>query len=59
MGLYDDLIAKRDSVGLSHDEANELGQLMAEREGKPYGNAQNPPQEVIEEEGVAPEAETL
>lgn len=34
---YEGLLRKRDEVGLSDDEANELGRMMAEREGKPYG----------------------
>jgi hypothetical protein len=34
---YDELIAKRDGEeGLSDDEANELGRLMAEHEGVAY-----------------------
>jgi hypothetical protein len=34
---YDELIAKRDGEeGLSDDEANELGRLVAEREGVAY-----------------------
>ncbi|HYU58667.1 MAG TPA: hypothetical protein VEO00_11530 [Actinomycetota bacterium] len=36
---YRQLKQKRDRVGLSHDEANELGRLIAEREGKEYANA--------------------
>jgi hypothetical protein len=35
----EDLIAKRHDVGLSDAEADELGKLFAEREGKPYSNA--------------------
>jgi hypothetical protein len=46
MGRYEDLIAKRDSEGLSEDEANELGRLIAEREGEPYANADDPPPDV-------------
>jgi hypothetical protein len=33
------LLEKRTRVGLSHREANELGRLMAERDGRPYSNA--------------------
>jgi hypothetical protein len=34
---YDELIAKRDGEeGLSDDEANELGKLIAEKEGTAY-----------------------
>ena len=58
MGRYEDLIAKRDSEGLTEDEANELGRLMADREGKPYGNADNPPPGVQEERGDVPEEAT-
>src|SRR5213079_3183758 len=33
---YEELIAKRDGEGLSDDEANELGRLVAEQQGVPY-----------------------
>ena len=33
------LIDKRHEVGLSDAEADELGKLFAEKEGKPYSNA--------------------
>jgi len=33
---YTELVGKRDSEGLSDDEANELGRLEAEKEGVPY-----------------------
>jgi hypothetical protein len=46
MGRYEDLIAKRDDEGLSEEEADELGKLIAEREGKPYSNADDPPPDV-------------
>jgi len=58
MGRYEDLTAKRDSEGLTEDEANELGRLMADREGKPYGNADNPPPEVESERVSETEEET-
>jgi hypothetical protein len=35
----EELIAKRQETGLSDGEADELGKLFAEREGKPYSNA--------------------
>jgi hypothetical protein len=35
----EDLTAKRHDVGLTDEEADELGRLFAEREGKPYSNA--------------------
>jgi len=54
MGRYEDLIEKRDSEGLTDDEAGELGRLMAERQGEEYGNAQNPPPDVeVERVGTA------
>jgi hypothetical protein len=37
---FQELEAKRDTEGLTVDEANELGRMMAERQGKPYGNAE-------------------
>ncbi len=36
-----ELEKKKFDVGLTDDEANELGRLIAEREGKPYGNAES------------------
>ena len=36
---FDELLAKRIRIGLSDQEANELGRLFAERAGKPYSNA--------------------
>jgi hypothetical protein len=35
----EELVAKRREVGLSDAEADELGKLFAEKEGKPYSNA--------------------
>ncbi|MGH2676875.1 MAG: hypothetical protein ACRDHB_00760 [Actinomycetota bacterium] len=47
MGRYEELIEKRDSSGLSDEETDELGKLMAERGGEAYeGNADDPPLEV-------------
>ena len=37
--LFRSLLKKRGRVGLSDAEADELGRLFAEREGKPYANA--------------------
>ena len=34
-----ELVQKRHDTGLSDDEADELGRLFAEQEGKPYSNA--------------------
>ena len=42
-GRLQELEQKRDSSGLTDAEANELGRLMAERDGKPYGNATTRP----------------
>ena len=36
---YEELTAKRDDVGLTDEEADELGKMVAEIEGKAYGNA--------------------
>jgi hypothetical protein len=36
---YEELIRKRDTVGLTREEADELGRLMAEAEGDTYSNA--------------------
>jgi hypothetical protein len=36
---FQELERKRDDVGLSEEEANELGQMIAEQEGQPYSNA--------------------
>jgi len=46
---YEALTAKRDDVGLTDDEANELGRMMAELEGREYENADT----------VRPEAEEV
>jgi hypothetical protein len=51
---FDELIEKRGREGLSNEEANELGRLYAEQEGKPYANAQSRRMG----EPVAEEAET-
>ncbi len=43
---FQELVHKRDTSGLTDQEADELGKMLAEREGLPYGNAsrQNHPQ---------------
>jgi hypothetical protein len=46
MDRYQELTEKRDGPGLSEEEADELGRLMAERRGKQYGNADDPPVDV-------------
>lgn len=35
----EDLVKKRDERGLTREEADELGRLLAERAGEPYANA--------------------
>jgi hypothetical protein len=53
---YRDLIEKRDSTGLSREETEELGKLMAERGGKEYeGSAANPPEDVEMRRASVPE----
>ena len=37
----EELIDKRHEAGLSDEEADELGKLFAEKEGKPYSNAKS------------------
>ena len=39
-GRLEELEKKKFEVGLTHEEANELGRLLAERDGKPYSNAE-------------------
>lgn len=36
---YQELIRKRDSTGLTDEEADELGKMIAERDGVTYSNA--------------------
>lgn len=36
---YEELTVKRDDIGLTDEEADELGRLVAELEGDTYGNA--------------------
>src|SRR5207247_10111073 len=40
-GRFEELMAKRQSSGLTDPEAEELGRLIAEREGKPHSSAQS------------------
>jgi hypothetical protein len=35
---FEELEHKRDTAGLTDEEANELGRMIAEREGRPYSN---------------------
>jgi hypothetical protein len=36
---YEELVTKRETAGLTREEADELGRLMAEMEGRRYSNA--------------------
>jgi hypothetical protein len=36
---FEELTKKRDEEGLTTEEANELGRMIAEKEGKPYASA--------------------
>lgn len=49
MDRYEELLRKRDAEGLTREEADALGEIIAEREGKPYANADDPPPEVESE----------
>jgi hypothetical protein len=40
---YEELVRKRETVGLTREEADELGRFIAEREGLPYSNADDEP----------------
>jgi hypothetical protein len=53
---FEELTRKRDSEGLSEEEAAELGRLEAQREGKEYeGSADDPPPDVeAERRGATP-----
>jgi hypothetical protein len=60
MGRYEELTKKRDDTGLTKDEADELGKLMAERRGQPHGTADNPPEDVeVERSGTVESVEEL
>jgi hypothetical protein len=62
MGRYEELEQKKREEGLTAEEANELGRLMAEREGREedYANATNPPEEVeVERTGTVETEEEL
>jgi hypothetical protein len=54
---FQTLVRKRDEAGLSDEEANELGRMFAEREGKPYRNASDIHPDDPEPNGVSPAAE--
>jgi hypothetical protein len=56
---FEELDRKRFEEGLTQDEANELGRMMAERAGEPYANAGNrpPDEEAMKEEEAVLEAD--
>jgi hypothetical protein len=56
---FEELARKRFEGGLSHEEANELGRMMAQRAGLPYANAENrrPDEEALREEEAFARAE--
>ena len=57
---FDELSAKRDRDGLTDEEADELGRLTAEREGRPYSNADARPDAEPSSPAAAPgEAEPI
>jgi hypothetical protein len=56
---FQELEEKRDSEGLSAEEANELGRMIAERQGQTYGNAagRDEPEAQADEDQAYSEAE--
>jgi hypothetical protein len=59
---YEELTRKREESGLTVEEANELGRLIAEKEGRgqEYANAAQPPEEVeVERSGLAETEEEM
>ena len=53
---FEELSTKRFKGGLTREEADELGRLMAEKEGEPYSNADDREHpERLPEEGREPE----
>ena len=51
---YEELTVKRDEVGLTDEEAGELGRMVAELEGDAYGNADTLRAEAAEEAETTP-----
>jgi hypothetical protein len=47
---YEQLIEKRGTSGLNDEEADELGRLIAERNGQPYGGAEARSEEQAQED---------
>jgi hypothetical protein len=59
---YQELSKKREESGLTVEEANELGRLIAEKEGRgeEYANATRPPEDVeVERTGLAESEEEM
>jgi hypothetical protein len=54
---FQELEKKRDSEGLSDEEANELGQMIAERQGQAYGNAADRDEPEAQPDGEQPYSE--
>ena len=46
---FEELKRKRREEGLTDEEANELGRMFAEREGKPYAHAEQEVEEDLPE----------
>lgn len=56
---FRELERKRDTEGLSDEEADELGRMMAEKEGRGYGNARERPHpEVLDRDGRTPDSQS-
>jgi hypothetical protein len=56
---FQELVEKRDTSGLTNEEANELGRMIAEKDGQPYSNAsdQDHPERQTAEDQPYSEAE--
>ncbi len=56
---FEELTRKRDTSGLTDEEADELGRMIAERDGVPYANAsrRDHPETETDEEQPYSEAE--
>jgi len=53
---YQELVRKRNRVGLSDQEASELGRMIAERMGKPYRGPKDIQPHHAEPNGATPAA---
>jgi hypothetical protein len=52
---FEELQEKRRAKGLTDDEADELGRLLADRAGKPYSNARHREEPEASHEPTLPE----